>query len=90
MEKLANAETMVMVSLLKAHLAESHRDMVIEASTTVEQLDLDSLGLLEWVYDIEEYFDLELDDSQLELLHQLKSLGEMFSLFNVAIEARVS
>ncbi len=88
METLTNQETRAMVSLLKAHLAESHRDMVIESSTTVEQLDLDSLALLEWVYDIEEYFDLELDESQLEPLHQLKTLGEMFGMFNAAIEAR--
>ena len=91
MEKLSTANSnpsTAMVSLLRNHLPEAHANMVIESSTRIEELDLDSLGLLEWVYELEANFECEFGDAQLGSLHHIKTVGEMTSVLSEAMDER--
>ena len=77
--------TTAMVSLLRNHLPEAHADIAIEPSTRIWELDLDSLGLLEWVYELEANFECEFSDSQLESLHHITTVGDMAGLLYTAM-----
>ena len=49
----------------------------INSHTRLDSLNLDSLGVLEVVYELEDYFDITVDDSQLEKLVTVKDMVAM-------------
>ena len=55
-------------------------EATLDPSLTIEQLKLDSLDILELIYELEEEFGIELDASELKQLTTLADLIKVFEL----------
>ena len=53
-----------------------------------EDLGFDSLSLVELIVDLEDRFDIEIDESDLDP-SQLKTVGQIYSLVNKYLEGRI-
>ena len=53
-----------------------------------EDLGFDSLSLIELIVDLEDRFDIEIDESDLDP-SQLKTVGQIYSLIDKYLEGRI-
>lgn len=58
----------------------SYDTAVLEEGLTLDQLELDSLAVLELIYELEEKFQIELESSQLRNLETVSQLIALFEL----------
>ena len=64
----------VVTSKLSAHIASPRLRESIEPSQCLRELELDSLALLETIYDLEEHFDITVDSMELQKLVTVSDL----------------
>ena len=66
--------TNLVVSKLAAHCEQNQLVLVVDTSTTLAELELDSLALMEVAFDLEEMLDIALDPTALLSLHSVSDL----------------
>lgn len=71
-----------MIELLRKHMPAARQDLPIDSTSIINDLELDSLALLEWVYEMEQLFGCELNDPQMELLNHVKTVDDVAVLFS--------
>ena len=67
------------VTVLCEHLPDTDRKILSCHSTTLADLDLDSLVILEVIYQLEEHFEIILDDVQLQNVACIADLVKAFT-----------
>lgn len=68
-------------STLPEYCEGGRKALVVDEHTTIEQLNLDSLSLVEAIFAIEEEFAISLDDVDLDALH---NVGDLINAVNRA------
>lgn len=63
-------------------------DVITPDMILSEDLGFDSLSLVELIVDLEDRFDIEIDESDLDPGH-IKTVGEIYSLVDKYLEGRV-
>lgn len=63
-------------------------DVIIPDMSLSEDLGFDSLSLVELIVDLEDRFDIEIDESDLDPGH-IKTVGQIYSLVDKYLEGRV-
>lgn len=66
--------TNLVISKLVAYCEQNQQVLVVDTDTTLAQLNLDSLALIEVVYELEEALDITLDQSDLQSLRSVSDL----------------
>lgn len=68
-----DVRTVIIESLLK-HCEDGGKSLVIDDSTPMAELDLDSLALIELLYELEDEFEMTLDAHDLPTLNRVSDL----------------
>lgn len=63
-------------------------DVITPDMSLSEDLGFDSLSLVELIVDLEDRFDIEIDESDLDPGH-IKTVGQIYSLVDKYLEGRV-
>lgn len=63
-------------------------DVITPDMSLSEDLGFDSLSLVELIVDLEDRFDIEIDESDLDPVH-IKTVGQIYSLVDKYLEGRV-
>ena len=63
-------------------------DVITPDMSLSEDLGFDSLSLVELIVDLEDRFDIEIDESDLDPAH-IKTVGQIYSLVDKYLEGRV-
>lgn len=66
------------ISILAAHLPDTDTTILSDRLQPLAELELDSLSILEVIYELEEYFGLELSEQQLQELTTINDLLRFF------------
>lgn len=66
------------VSILMKHLPNTEREALSDRLQPLAELELDSLSILEVIYELEDYFGFELSQSQIGKLTTLDDLIHAF------------
>lgn len=66
------------VSILTAHLPDTDTALVFDRLQLLTELELDSLSILEVIYEAEEFFGFELSEPQLQKLTTIDDLIRAF------------
>lgn len=66
------------VSILAAHLPGTDAAILSDRLQPLAELELDSLSILEVIYELEEYFGFELSEPQLQELTTINDLVRFF------------
>lgn len=64
------------IELFQQYVDDGHDDDKITATSTINQMDLDSVDLIKVILSIEEEFNIEFNDEEL-LLEKIDSIGDM-------------
>ena len=67
------------LSILDAHLPDTGRSKHPDCSSPLAELELDSLSILEVIYELEEHFGFELSESQMK---QLTTIDDLVCAFD--------
>ncbi|NQV71091.1 MAG: acyl carrier protein [Pseudohongiella sp.] len=67
-----------LVSILTTHLPDADTTILADRSQALAELNLDSLSILEVIYELEEYFGFELTEPQLQELTTIDDLIRAF------------
>ena len=66
------------ISILAAHLPDTDAAILSDRLQPLAELELDSLSILEVIYELEEYFGFELSEPQLQELTTINDLIRFF------------
>ncbi len=78
-----------MKEMINSILAEKKfSDVITPDMSLSEDLGFDSLSLVELIVDLEDRFDIEIDESDLDPGH-IKTVGQIYSLVDKYLEGRV-
>ncbi len=69
----------LVIDKLKTHLADSSGYQNLDDSTALVDIELDSLAILELIYELEDSLDIKVDAAE---LHRLETIADIVSAFD--------
>lgn len=70
--------TTKIVSILRAHIPDADAEMLSDRNRPLAEMELDSLSILEVIYETEEYFGFQLSEVELRELTTIDDLIRAF------------